>query len=232
MNDRTHDIAAPIAADRHPDADKAREGSAARSAETMAERHQRMLKKLAEMAMELSEAAHEEAVAEIAARKADPAEPEPVRDPMLSFSRMARVVRQTVALEAKLEKECRTESQGNVWADYYCRYAMATFASDEQKRRVRRVVKREIERSAHRDDEREILTEHLSERLDDEGEWRDLTNGRSTGEIIEALCEVLGLDPNWNEIRPEIQAIEAEVEASLQPVLDPERWRHGRDPPS
>jgi len=225
-----HDIAAPIAANRHPDPGKGREGSAARSVETMQERHQRMLKKLAEMAMELSEAAHEEAVAEIAARKADPAKPEPVRDPMLSFSRMARTVRQTVALESKLEKERKTEAQGNVWADYYCRYVLATVASDEQKRRVRRVVKREIERSAHRDSEREILTEHLSERLDDEGEWRDLTNGRSTGEIIEALCEVLGLDPNWNEIRPEIQAIEAELEASLQPVLDAERWP-GHDPP-
>ncbi len=176
------------------------------------------------MAMELSKAAHEEAMEEIAARKADPAKPEPVRDPMLSFSRMARTVRQTVALEAKLEKERKAESQGNVWADYYCRYAMASFASNEQKRRVRRVVKREIERSAHRDSEREILTEHLAEHLDDDGDWRDLSNGRSTGEIIEALCEALGLDPNWNEIRPEIQAIEAEVEASLQTVLDPERW--------
>ncbi len=196
----------------------------------MQERHQRMLKKLAEMAMDLAEAAHEEAMEEIAARKADPAKPEPVRDPMLGFSRMARTVRQTVALEAKLEKDRKAESQGNVWADYYCRYAMASFASDEQKRRVRRVVKREIERSAHRDSEREILTEHLAEHLDDDGDWRDLANGRSTGEIIEALCEVLGLDPNWNEIRPEIQAIEEAVEASLRTVLDPERWP-GTGPP-
>ena len=136
----------------------------------MAERHQRMLKKLAEMAMRLAEASEEEAMAEIVARKAEPAKPEPVRDPMLAFSRMARVVRQTVALESKLEKERKTEAGHNAWADYYCRYAMATFASNEQKRRVRRVVKREIERSTPWDSEREILTEHLSERLDDEGE--------------------------------------------------------------
>src|SRR3984957_8499133 len=109
MNDRTHDIAAPIAADRHPDPDKGREGTAARTAETMEERHQRMLKKLAEMAMRLAEASEAEAVAEVAARRADPAKPEPVRDPMLGFSRMARVVRQTVALEAKLEKERKLE---------------------------------------------------------------------------------------------------------------------------
>jgi len=196
----------------------------------MEERHQRMLKRLAEMAMNLAEASEEEAMAEIVARKADPARPEPKRDPMQAFSRMARTVRQTVALEAKLEKERKAESQGNEWADYYCRYAMATFASNEQKRRVRRVVKREIERSTHKDSDREILTEHLSEHLDDEGDWRDLTNGRSTGEIIETLCEVLGLDPNWNELRPEIQAIEAEVEASLQTVLDAERWPGTRPP--
>ncbi len=83
----------------------------------------------------------------------------------------------------------------------------------------------------HRDSEREILTEHLAEHLDDDGDWRDLSNGRSTGEIIEALCEVLGLDPNWNEIRPEIQAIEEAVEASLRTVLDTDRWRGGTDPP-
>jgi hypothetical protein len=196
----------------------------------MAERHQRMLTKLAEMAMELSEAAHEEAVAEIAARKADPAKPEPVRDPMLSFSRMARVVRQTVALEAKLEKDRKAESQGNVWADYYGRYAMATFASNEQKRRVRNLVKKEIERNALSPSDREDLTERLYERLEDDGDWRDLTDNRSVGETIAALCEELGLDPNWAELRSEIWAIEDATEASLQTVLDPERWPGTRPP--
>ncbi len=198
----------------------------------MAERHQRMLKKLAEMAMELSEAAHEEAMTEVAARKADPAKPEPARDPMLSFSRMARVVRQTVALEAKLEKERKSESQGNVWADYYCRYAMASFASNEQKRRVRKLVEKEIERNAFPPNDRQDLTERLYERLEDDGDWRDLTDNRSVGEIIMALCEELGLDPDWAALREEIWAIEDATEASLQTVLDPERWRHGRDPPS
>ena len=183
-----------------------------------------MLKKLAEMAMRLAEASEAEAMAEIAARKADPAKPEPVRDPMLGFSRMARVVRQTVALEAKLEKERKAESQRNAWADYYSCYTQAMFASNEQKRRVRKVVKKEIERSTHWDSEREILTEHLHERLDDENEWRDLTDNRSVGEIIAALCEELGLDPNWNALRPEIQAIEEATEASIQTLLDAERW--------
>jgi len=189
-----------------------------------------MLKKLAEMAMELSEAAHEEAMAEIAARKADPAKPEPARDPMLSFSRMARVVRQTVALEAKFEKERRTEAQGNVWADYYCRYAMATFASNEQKRRVRKLVEKEIERNALSPSDREDLTERLYERLEDDGDWRDLTDNRSVGETIAALCEELGFDPDWAALRSEIWAIEDATEASLQPVLDPDRWPGARPP--
>src|SRR5271154_5130255 len=206
------DIAAPIAADRHPDARAAREGSAARSAETIEERHQRMLKKLAEMAMELSEAAHEEAMAEIAARKADPAKPEPARDPMLSFSRMARVVRQTVALEAKFEKERKAEAQGNEWADHYCRYAMATVASDEQKRRVRKLVEKEIERNALSPSDRADLTERLHERLEDDGHWRDLADNRSVGEIIMTLCEELGFDPDWAALREGIWAIEDATE--------------------
>ena len=191
-----------------------------------------MLKKLAEMAMRLAEASEEEAMAEIAARKADPAKPEPVRDPMLGFSRMARVVRQTVALEAKLEKERKAESRHNAWADYYSRYTMAMFASNEQKRRVRKIVKKEIERNTPWPSEREILTEHLYERLDDEGDWRDLTDNRSVGEIIAALCEELGLDPNWNALRPEIQAIEEAAEASVQTLLDADRWRPSHDPPA
>jgi isochorismate synthase EntC len=165
----------------------------------MQERHQRMLKRLAEMAMELAEATQEAALEEIAARKADPARPEPARDPMLAFSRMAKVVRQTVALEQRIEKDRLKEARGESSADFWCSYANAVMSDRIAKQQVRKVVKAEIERvTAGWPVEREQLVDKLDERLYDEYEWLDLArDDRSIGEIIDALSKELDLDPDW-----------------------------------
>ena len=67
------------------------------SPESMAERHGRVLERLSELGLSLAETAHEKALA-----AETPAE---LRDMALTFHRISRSVRQSLALEAKLVRE-------------------------------------------------------------------------------------------------------------------------------
>src|ERR1700733_6430266 len=107
--------------------------------ETMMERHQRILRRLADLAMQLAEAEQVRAFARMA-REPVPGEP----DPLLSFNRIAHTVRQTVMLEAKLEKERQKQADFEAEAQFTCDLAAVTLREAEAKQQVARAVEQAI----------------------------------------------------------------------------------------
>ena len=80
------------------------------AAETMAAQHARMLAELADIAMQLARAAGRRALAQAEMAGADDRDDAPQGDPGLAFTRMARCVRQTLALQAKLAQADRARA--------------------------------------------------------------------------------------------------------------------------
>jgi len=143
------------------------------------ERQMPMLARLAEIGMEIAEAAGRRAAAETDGGEAGPHAP----DPALAFARAARAVRLTIALQSRLMGELAALDRGE---------ALARVGEAHVRRgRVHRLVERAIE--AHVEDEHEI------ERLSSEA-WELLTDadaadiaGRSTAELVALICADLGL---------------------------------------
>jgi hypothetical protein len=213
--------------------------------ETMMERHQRVLRRLTDLAMQLAEKAQEKALARITAEPADPeAAPAPGQsDPLLGFARIARTVRQTVMLEAKLEKERKKQVEFEERAQYTCDLAEVTLRESETKRQVARAVEQAI-RAETPDWQTDGPLSELRERLDDPMAWHDLAGeSRTTGEIIARFCRELGLDPDWTVWEDEEWAVvEAGRPGSPQyatggarPMPEseppPRPTGNGRDPP-
>ena len=74
----------------------------------MAERHGRMLGRLAELGMSLAEGVHAQAAAAL-----DAGDPKAVADFAMTFHRVSRSVRQSIALEARLVRDAaRAEREG------------------------------------------------------------------------------------------------------------------------
>jgi hypothetical protein len=209
--------------------------------ETMMERHQRVLRRLTDLAMQLAEKAQEKALARISAEpEAAPVAGEP--DPLLGFARIARTVRQTVMLEAKLEKERKKQVEFEEQAQFTCDLAEVTLRERETKRQVARAVEQAI-RAETPDWQADGKLSELRERLDDPMAWHDLAGeDRTTGEIIARFCRELGLDPDWTVWENEDWALaEAGRPGSLfyasgarripEPEPPPRPSGNGRDPP-
>jgi hypothetical protein len=207
----------------------------------MMERHQRVLRRLTDLAMQLAEKAQERALAQIAAEPEAPPAPGQ-SDPLLGFARIARTVRQTVMLEAKLEKERRKQVEFEERAQYTCDLAEVTLRERETKRQVARAVEQAI-RAETPDWQADGKLSELRERLDDPMAWHDLAGeNRTTGDIIARFCRELGLDPDWTVWEDEDWAL---AEASrprpvlyagprIAPAPEPSPPRpsgNGRDPP-
>jgi hypothetical protein len=144
-------------------------------AEARTERHLRLLAELAELGMTLART--------IVAQAEDGAE--------LAFARLARAVRQTLALEAKLAEggQLRRERQ-------------AREHKHQREAKVRRMVETAIEADAHESDIDDLLydlNEHLAD-LDD----TDFTH-RPLIEVVASICQDLGVtfDPHqWQDEPP------------------------------
>jgi hypothetical protein len=141
---------------------------------------------------------------------------EPVgKDAAMAFSRVARAVRQTSMLQAKLIKDA-DEALARAAAarspedveDEAAEEAMRSDPAYRQKFRVERIVER-VAKTACGDDEDRIdrLVIEAGERLDDEDLYGDILE-HPVGELVALLCRDLGLDPDWSRLAEEAWARE------------------------
>ena len=176
-------------------------GAAPAAARALAERQVRMLDRLAQAGLDLALAVQAQASA--AAAAGEPISP----DAAMSFSRIARTVRLTLALQAKLAEQI-------VELEDSARDRGAQ-AADARKARVGRIVRRVIRAEHHDRSTNERLAGDVRERLEDDDIYGDLQT-RSVGEIIALICKDLGLTPDWAALADEAWARE-EIE-SLAPA--------------
>jgi hypothetical protein len=182
--------------------------------EARTQRQLAMLQELAEIGMRLARGLESEAFA--------PAEePRPPSrfgggDLGLIFSRIARAVRQTLALEARLAGEIETARVEHVRA-----------ATDARRRQVRGYVVEAIEADAVEHGKTgldvEWLLGDLDERLDD-GDYDAALEAAPIGDLVARICADLGVTPDWSLWEDEAWAIA--YEKSRPPDNQPaaEHW--------
>ena len=211
------DLASPTASIlTHPSQGRA-DGCACGAAEARTERHLRMLEDLAEIGMDLARTvqrqAHEQVAADLDAAALG-----------LAFSRIARAVRQTVALEARLGEDRQAKTAARIAGEIHTRIA-------RHRREVRAVVAQAIEADADESDIENLLFD-LEERLVD----RDDTDfaDRPIGELVARICRDLGVTPDWSLWEDEDWAIEeaaARPRGSPYAARDPHPDEPGSDDP-
>jgi len=183
-----------------------------------------VLEELTDIGMEIARALRD--------RVADQAG-EAAPDPGLAFSRIARAVRQTVALEARLDQE-RQAAHG--LAQAHAAEAQAKVAREAayerlrgaiRKNDVRCAVEQAIDDQADGGDVERLVTD-LRERLDDESEYDDLEfNDRPIGEMVASICRDLGLTVDLSLWEDEDWAIE---EAQARTLGSPYAFRRQNAP--
>jgi hypothetical protein len=164
-----------------------------------------MLRTLAEKGLELALALQEEAMARIAAKAPG--------DNGAGFVRAARMVRQTLALEARLNREWRPladqavveqAAQAAAEAGERGRARLTGFIN---KQAVCEAVEAVIDAEAGDGEARsEPLRDALYERLNDPSDETDFV-GVSIGGLVERICKALGLAPDWDILSDEDWAI-------------------------
>ena len=170
-----------------------------------AERHMRMLAELAEIGMDLAREVRRQALDQSGAAPS-------AADLALTFSRIARAVRQTVALESKLADETRSGSAGRPALDVSDRWRSA-----RRKRQVRTIVGEIIEAECDTDFQADRLFKERDERLGDGDEEADFADC-SIGELVARICRDLDVTPDWSLFEDEDWAID---EARTRPPGSP-----------
>ncbi len=125
-----------------------------------------------------------------AGQNADPGVEQRV-DAALAYTRVARAVRQTVALAARLTAEARERGRQDV-LDEATRSAAERRRTKQKKERVRRLVEDAISADTDAGDA-EGLRLDLDERLDDP-EIEDELGRRPIGVVVLRICRDLGVD--------------------------------------
>ena len=199
------------------------------------------------------------AQAEADEARVEAGEPEPPRrglpvDPALSFSRISRAVRLTLALEARTHQAIEDRARRGAAAnddgpeddepmskggggpiDYEAirrRHApmVRAIVHGEQDHDVRRAVEETIEDACDDPEDVERLMEELSERLEED----EVFNGRNfwpTGEVIALICQDLGLTPDWDRWRSRGWARRRRKRVRWAPPTPPNRGRRRRTTP-
>ena len=164
------------------------------AAQTM--RHVRMLQELAEIAMTMARAVGRQVAAEPEAAAEPAAESAGTANPGLVLTRIARCVRQTVALEAKLTADYRAwvrksaAERAAALAEQAERAAAAEARKRERKKaQVERAAKTVIEGATRPDDYHPRLRD-VKEWLWDSDDDADFAD-RPIGEIIARICDDL-----------------------------------------
>jgi hypothetical protein len=188
-------------------------------------RRLRMLEELAEIGMDIARALRRRALDEAAANAAQPDD----QALGLAFSRVARAVRQTLALEDRLDQD-RQARDGAAQAERAVQLAEQAGARAIEGLRVaihrsevRAKVEQVIEAEAGDADVERLLTD-LDERLDDDEGGADFLD-RPLGELIAAICRDLGLTPDWSLWVNEDWAVQ---EAKAKPPGSPYAKRRPR----
>ncbi|MDB5463312.1 MAG: hypothetical protein JWP23_1701 [Phenylobacterium sp.] len=179
-----------------------------------AERHGRVLQELTDLGMNLARA--------VSAQAAD-ADRATAHALALDFARIARAVRQTVALEAKLADDRQTSLAER--AQHRQREADAQ--ARRRRTRIESLVERAIDAEAS-GSEADNLYEDLRERLEDADDLAGF-HDRPIPEIVALICKDLGLTPPlvlWDDadwgIESEAAALPEAVEgAGGRPISEP-----------
>ena len=202
--------------DEDPDA----EGSAAREARApdWAQEHLGVLRALRDMGMTLARTLTRQVVAQAEADEARaeagevadaPRRAAPV-DPALSFSRISRAVRLTLALEARTHQAIEAAAKAGAANDGVAADDGASRVIDYEgvARRFRAVVERQIDNDIRRAVEDTIeaasddpeamdrLKDELSERLREDDVFAERFDW-PIGEAVALICQDLGLTPDW-----------------------------------
>jgi len=203
------------------------------AAQARAARQLAMLQELAEIGMQIARAVRDEALAPEPAD--DVGAPRPSSrfgngDLGLVYSRIARAVRQSLALEtrvaediekAKVEREQR-------------RVAALRWAADERQHEIRDYVAEAIEAEAveKKSSEREVerLLDDLDERIE-AGDYDDTLQTAPIGELVERICADLGVTPDWDLWDQHDWAIE-HLRARDPGDIGADRWRHLEEAPT
>jgi hypothetical protein len=135
------------------------------------DRQMAVLDRLVEIGLEIAEEAGRQARA--------PAEDRPLVDPGLTYSRAARAVRLTIALQQRLAKDIAGLARDQAYA---------------RRNRIQRAVERAIEAERDDADEIETLSEEARERLWDDETFDDLAD-LTLDEAVALICKDLGLAP-------------------------------------
>ena len=199
------------------------------SAETLRAQQLAMLQELAEIGMQMARAVRDEALAPVEPADEDAPKP-PSRfgsgDLGLVYSRIARAVRQTLALQIRIAEfieKVRLEREQR-------RVAAIRTAADARQQEIRDYVAEAIEAEAaeRNTPEREVerLLDDLDERLDD-GDYDD---SASIGDLVARICADLGVTPDWSLWEDQAWAIE-HLKATTAGDIGADRWRHLEAPP-
>ncbi len=184
-----------------------------------AERHARVLARLADLTLGLAEAVQGQAVEAARRPVEEDAAADRTRGLGLVFARLSYEVRQSVALEARLAAE------GQVAAAQ-----RAAVAAQDRWRQRRNLVKRLVFEAVSDDDlnernpdlvfQREDLLFELDDRLQDD-EFKQDIGDLPIGEVVGRFCRQLRVEPDWSLWQAEPWAIE-ESGHPLSPYARPE----------
>jgi hypothetical protein len=207
---------------------------------TWARRHLGMLVDLGDMGMVLArnlvrrvtaETEAAEAQAETGEAVASPGRG-PVIDPALSFTRISRAVRLTIALEARMRREIEAgvfgpaNDDGPAQQDFMTPDGQVDYEAisrqiaahvdlgpiqRSQDYEIRRAVEETIEAASDDPDEVERLREELKERLEEDEGFEQRVRW-PIGEAIALICQDLGIDPDWDRLKTRDWAIKEAAE--------------------
>jgi len=202
-----------------------------------AARHLAMLERLGEIGMAMAEAIGREALSEPGAEPG--VEPgEGTRSPAelaAVFTRIARCVRQTVALEARVAAGVQVRQAQACDEARERRRAEARKEQALRKRDVRDVIQIIIEDTASPVVQSSLRT-HLDARLEREAEDSDLVH-MPLGEAVARICRDLGLNPDWGDWAEEwaCEANESDDRRPFRRTEDgygpPPGWGHDDEDP-
>jgi hypothetical protein len=209
--------------DPSPDRTQAHAFWSVEAAAARTERQMRMLQELAEIGMDLARAVRTQTLAPTPEAGAKPG----LGNPDLVFARLARAVAQTLALQAKLEADCRKlmeTSAAERAAERAEAERRAVNAQNKhrawQKERVERVVEQTVRTKVQETRIPDYLRT-MRMRFNDFDDYAD-SGKRSVGEIIARICRDLGLTPDWPRWAGEMWAVEeARTNAPGSPYAKP-----------
>jgi hypothetical protein len=176
-------------------------------ADARTERHLRMLQELAEIGMDLARGVRAQAL--------DPAAEAAGGDFGLVFSRIARAVRQTLALETRIAQEQAARDEQRLAEETRRNRDAVLRRGRARKNTVHEAVEQAVMAEAEGDELENLLSE-LDECLEDEDEL-DFAD-RPIGEQVARICRGLDIEPDWSLWKDEDWAIdEAAANAAEAP---------------